>query len=157
MNRISKSILVLATAGLLGSGVALAGNGPGNGDCDGSGNCDGSGVGNGQPDRPAMHRRGGPAQRMAGLVNRLGLSMEQQIQVLEMFELQAADRAEMKARVFAEFGDEMCAQRDQHREEFRAVLTDEQRAVHDEMLQKRDQRGSRQGKGPDRLECPGDN
>lgn len=155
MNRISRTMLVLATAGLLGSGFAFAGNGPGDGSCDGDGNCDGSG----KTDRPANHRRGGPAERMAGIANRLGLTLEQQIQVLEMFDLHAAERDQMRTRIIEGFGDEICAQRDQHRAEFREILTEEQLALHDEMMQNRNARGGRgggQGPGMGGLECPGD-
>lgn len=154
--RFSKSLIILAAAGLLGSSIALAGNGPGNGDCDGSGDC--TNVGNGgNRGQHAMQGRRDPAMRMAGMANRLGLSEEQQLRALELFQLQAGERAEMRAMIQAEFGDDFCTLRDQHREEFRALLTDEQRAQHDEMLQNRTRQGKRGGgQGFGGLDCPND-
>lgn len=156
--RFSKSLIILAAAGLLGSGIALADNGPGN--CDGSGDCDNVGNG-GNKDRQAMQHRGGPAGRMAAMANRLGLTHEQQVRALELFELQAGERAELKALMQAEFGDDICDLRNQHREEFKAILTEEQRAKHDEMLQNRARRGNRgggpnEGQGLGGIECPND-
>jgi len=151
--RFPKSILVLAAAGLIGSAAAYAGNGPGDGSCDGSGDgsCDGSGPANAQ-----VQRHGGPADRMARMANRLGLTIEQQKAALDLFALQAQDREQLRSQIFDAFGGELCALRDQHRDEFRAMLTDEQLALHDAMLQQRDPARSegRGGFGP--LECPND-
>lgn len=154
--RISKSILVLAAAGLIGAGSALAGNGPGDGSCDGSGDgtCDGSGGGN--AGNAQVQRHGGPAERMAGMANRLGLTLEQQIQALELFDLQAQDRAQLHGQITEQFGAEICALRDQHRSEFRAMLTEEQLALHDAMLQQRDQARAQGHGGFGPLDCPGD-
>jgi hypothetical protein len=154
--RFSKSILVLAASGLLGAATAFAGNGPGDGSCDGSadGTCDG--TGGGKANSAQEHRQGGPAERMAGMARRLGLSLEQQVRALEMFDLQAQDREQLRAQIFEQFGDELCAQRDQHRDEFRAMLTPEQLAQHDEMLQRRDQARSQGRGGLGGMECPSD-
>jgi hypothetical protein len=152
--RYSKTLLVLAMAGLLGSGAALAGNGPGNGP--GNGDCDDSGdgvcTGEGNGEGGGMQRRGGAAERMAGMANRLGLTLEQQVRALELFDAQQADRQQMRARIFEDYGEEICAQRELHREEFRAMLTEEQRARHDAMQARRERRGG----GPGGFECPAD-
>jgi hypothetical protein len=148
--RFSKTLLVLAMAGLLGSGAALAGNGPGSGDCDGSGVC--TGEENGDGNGGGVQRRGGPAERMAGMANRLGLTLEQQIRALELFDAQRLDRERMRSRMFEDYGEEICAQRELHRQEFRALLTDEQLALHDQMQTRRERRGG----GPGGFECPAD-
>ena len=151
--RFSKSILILAAAGLIGWSSAYAGNGPGDGSCDGTadGSCDGTGSASAQ-----TQRQGGPAERMARMANRLGLSLEQQKAALDLFVMQAQDREQLRGEIFDAYGSEICALRDQHRAEFRAMLTDEQLAVHDEMLRQRDQSRSegRGGFGP--IQCPGD-
>lgn len=154
--RFSKTILILAATGLIGSASALAGNGPGDGSCDGSGDgsCDGSGGGN--PGSAQVQRHGGPAERMAGMTRRLGLTLEQQIRALELFDMQAAERQQLRAQVFEQFGSEICALRDQHRNEFRAMLTEEQLAVHDAMLQRRDRARAEGGGGFGPVECPSD-
>ncbi|MEJ2382823.1 MAG: hypothetical protein P8Y54_00320 [Xanthomonadales bacterium] len=151
--RFSKPILILAAAGLLGATPAFAG-GPGNGSCDGTGDgvCDGSAAGN-----PASaQRHGGGAERMARMARNLGLSLEQQKAVLDLFELQAQDREQLRNEIFNAFGEELCALRDQHRSEVRALLNEEQLAAHEAMLQRRDggRDEGRGGFGP--LQCPGD-
>ncbi|MEJ2298361.1 MAG: hypothetical protein P8X94_07640 [Woeseiaceae bacterium] len=149
----SKSILVLAAAGLLGAASAFGG-GPGDGSCDGSGTgtCDGSGAGSSAP----MQRHGGPAERLARMANQLGLSLEQQKAALDLFGLQAQERTQLRTEIVDMFGNDICALRDQHRQEFELLLNDEQLAVHAAMLQRRDRAPSegRGGFGP--LECPGD-
>jgi hypothetical protein len=151
--RFSSWILTLAAAGLIGSASVYAGNGPGDGSCDnsGDGTCDGSGAASAQ-----VQRHGGPADRMARMANRLGLSIEQQKAALDMFALQAQDREQLRSEILGAYGDELCALRDQHRDEFRAMLNDEQLALHDAMLQQHDRSRSegRGGFGP--LECPND-
>ena len=151
--RITKSILVLAAAGLLGTNSAFAG-GPGDGNCDGTCTCDGSGAGTGSS--APMQRHGGPAERLARMANQLGLSLEQQKAALDLFGLQAQDREQLRSEILGEFGGELCGLRDQHRAEFRALLNEEQLAAHDAMLQRRDRARSegRSGFGP--LECPSD-
>ena len=151
--RITKSILVLTVAGLLGTTSAFAG-GPGDGNCDGAGTCDGSGAGTGSSAQ--TQRRGGPADRLARMANQLGLSFEQQLAALDLFNLQAQDREQLRSEILGEFGGELCALRDQHRAEFRALLNEEQLAAHDALLQQRDRARSegRGGFGP--LECPSD-
>ena len=151
--RISRSLIILATAGLLGSGFAYAGNGPGDGSCDGLGDCTNPGAGGGKSQQ-ARNNHGSPAGRMAAMANRLGLDHDQQMLALDLFELQAAERAEMKARIRADYGGTICEQRDRHRNEFRQLLTDDQAAQLDEMQQKRAGRGGRGGAGPDGIECP---
>ena len=148
--RFSKSILVLAAAGLLGAASAFAGNGPG--DCDGTGTCDGDG------DKAQAQQRdhGGPADRMARMANRLGLSDEQQVRALELFQVHAQDREQLRAQVLEQFGPDICAQRDQHRSEFRALLNEEQLALHDAMLQQRDRARANDRGGFGSLECASD-
>ena len=154
-NRFSKSILVLAAAALLGSGSVYAGNGPG--DCDGSGDgtCTEVGGGNGSGKDGAGNRRGGPAERMAGMANRLGLTLEQQVQALELFDAHAQERAQIQARIFEDYGTEICDQRALHREEFRAMLNEDQQALFDGMQNRRGSRAG-QGGGPGGFECPND-
>lgn len=152
--RFSNSILVLAAASLLGAASAFAGNGPGDGDCDGDGTCDGSGGGNKAQAQQRDH--GGPADRMARMANRLGLSDEQQVQALELFQVHAQDRDQLRAQVLEQFGPDICAQRDQHRTEFRALLNEEQLALHDEMLQQRDRARANDRGGFGSLECASD-
>ena len=86
------------------------------------------------------------------MANRLGLTLEQQIRALELFDAQRLDREQMRSRVFEDYGEEICAQRELHRQEFRALLTDEQRALHDQMQARRERRGG----GPGGFECPAD-
>ena len=150
----SKTLLVLAMAGRLGSGAALAGNGPGNGDCDGGGDgvCTGEGDGKGNG---GAQRRGGAAERMAGMANRLGLTLEQQIRALELFDAHQQDREQIRARMFEDYGEEICAQRELHRQEFLALLTDEQLALHEQMQTRRARRGGSGGR-PGGFECPAD-
>ena len=149
--RLNKTILLLATVGMLGAGSTFAGNGPG--DCDGTGTCEGKdGAGKSQQ----MQKRGGPADHMAKMAQRFGLSEEQQIEALKLFGVHEQDRAEVRARMFEDYGLEICAQRDQHREEFRALLNDEQKALHDEMAQRRGNREGRNGGGFGGFECPSD-
>ena len=147
--RFSKTLLVLALAGLLGSGAALAGNGPG--DCEGSGDgvCTGEGSGDGNG---GAQRRGGPAERMAAVANRLGLTLEQQVRALELFDAHQQDREQIRARIFEDYGEEICAQRELHQQEFRALLNDEQLALHEQMQLRRAQHGG----GPGGFECPAD-
>lgn len=151
--RFSKSVLVLAAAGLIGAASAFAGNGPGDGDCDGSGTCDGSG---GDKAQAQQRDHAGPADRMARMANRLGLSDEQQIQALELFQVHAQDRDQLRAQVLEQFGPDICAQRDQHRAEFRALLNEEQLALHDGMLQQRDRARANERGGFGSLECASD-
>jgi hypothetical protein len=148
--RLNKTILALAAISMLGAGSVLAGKGPGDGSCDGSEACDGKGGGNNQQ----MQQRGGPADHMAKMANRFGLTLEQQIKALELFDLHQQDRAQVRERMFEDYGVEVCAQRDQHREEFRALLNDEQKALHDEMAQRRGNRENRNGGGFGGFECP---
>lgn len=153
-NRFSKSILVLAATSLLGAGSVLAGNGPGDGSCDGSGDCTGDGGGKGPAAGKVQNRRGGPAEQMAGMANRLGLTLEQQIQVLELFDAHAQERAGLQAEIFDAFGEQLCALREMHRNEFQAILTEEQLAVHEEMKRKRANRSNRSGGGFGGFDCP---
>lgn len=154
--RFSKSILVLAVAGLLGAASAFAGNGPGDGDCDGTGTCDGSGGGGGNNAQAQQRDHGGPADRMARMANRLALSDQQQLQALELFQVHAQDREQLRAQVLEQFGPDICAQRDQHRSEFRALLNEEQLALHDAMLQQRDRARANDRGGFGSLECASD-
>ena len=131
-NRFSKTILVLAIAGLLGSGAALAGNGPGNG------------PGKGPGDN-AQQGRGGPAERVAGMARRLDLTMEQQIELLEIFDSQAQERKQLHEQIFADYGDAICGLRATHREAVRGVLTEEQLERQGEMLARRERRGGGPG------------
>jgi len=149
--RFSKSILILAAAGLIGAATVHAGNGPGDGSCDGT--CDNGG----NPAGAQAQHKGGPAERMAGMARHLRLSLQQQKDLLDLFDLQAQDREQLKARMFEAFGAELCAQRDQHRNEVRALLNEEQLALHDQMMQRREERrADREGGGPGGFECPND-
>ena len=153
--RFTNSMLALTAAGLLGMASAFAG-GPGNGSCDGSGDgiCDGSG--DGPAGNAQMQRRGGPADRMAHMANQLNLSLEQQKALLDLFDLQAQDREQLRNEIVSQFGGDLCAMRDQHRAEVRALLNDDQLALHEALLHERDRARSegRGGFGP--LECPSD-
>lgn len=152
--RFSKYIFILAASGLLSAGSVFAGNGPGNGDCDGTGDgsCTGSGDGNGG----AQQRRGGgAAERMAGMANRLGLTIEQQVRALELFDAHNQERAQVQARIFEDYGVEICNQRALHREEFLSILTEEQLALHEEMKNRRGERAGGGGFGGG-FECPVD-
>lgn len=150
----SKSILVLSIAALLGAGSAMAGNGPGSCDGTGDGTCTeaGSGNGNGAGNGGAKNR-GGPAERVAGMANRLGLTIQQQQRALEIFDAHAQEKNQLQARIFEDYSVEICEQRALHREEVRALLTEEQLAEHDAMME---QRQNRQGKGNGfgGFECP---
>ena len=148
-NRIPKILIVLAIAGLLGSGAALAGNGQGTGDCDGDGVCTNEGTGAGDGNR--MQRRGSPADRVAAMANRLGPTLDQQIRALELFDAQKQEWQQTRARMFEDYSEEICAQRELHREEFRALLTPDQLALHEQMQARRGQRGGHGG-----FECPAD-
>lgn len=153
--RFSKSILILAASGLLAAGSVFAGNGPGGGDCDGTGDgeCTTSGGGNGG----AQRQRGGAAERMAGMANRLGLTIEQQVRALELFDAQHLERTQMQARIFDDYGVEICNQRAAQREEFLALLTPEQLALHEEMKNRRGRRAGGGGFGSGfggGFECP---
>lgn len=153
--RISKSILILAATSLLSAGSVFAGNGPGGGDCDvsGDGTCTASGGGNGGGNSGANRQRGGAAERMAGMANRLGLSIEQQVRALELFDAHQQERALTQARIFEDYGIEICNQRALHREEFLALLTEEQLALHEEMQNRRGKRAGGNGFGGG-FECP---
>jgi len=155
--RFSKSILILAATGLLSAGSVFAGNGPGGGDCDGTGDgtCTASGGGNGGGNSGAQKQRGGAAERMAGMANRLGLTIEQQIRALELFDAHNQERAQIQARIFEDYGVEICNQRALHREEFLSMLTEEQLAVHEEMKNRRGNRAGGGGFGGG-FECPVD-
>lgn len=151
--RFSNTLLALAAAGLLGAASAFAG-GPGGGTCDGPG--DGSCDSGGNAGSVQMRQHGGPADRMARMANRLGLSLEQQKAALELFAIQAQDREQMRSEIFTQFGGELCALREQHRDEFRALLNEEQLAAHEAMLQQRDRARSEGHGGFGGLECPND-
>ena len=151
--RLTKSILVLAAAGLLGTTSAFAG-GPGDGNCDGTGTCDGSGAGTGSS--APMQRHGGPAERLARMANQLGLSLEQQKAALDLFGLQAQERTQLRTEIVDMFGNDICALRDQHRQEFELLLNDEQLAAHAAMLKQRDRARSEGRGGFGSLECPSD-
>ena len=127
-HRFSKSILVLAIAGLLGSGAVLAGNGPGKGPGDGP-----------------QHGRGGPAERVAGMARRLDLTMEQQLELLELFDSQAQERAQLHEQILADYGDEICDMRAMHREAVQGVLTEEQIARQEKTMSRRERRGGGPG------------
>lgn len=148
--RFSKSILALAAAGLLSAGGVLAGNGPGNGECDGTGDGTCTGGGNGG----AQYHQGGPAERMARIAERLGLTLNQQVQALELFDAHAQERANIQARIFEDYGAEICAQRELHRSEFLAILTPEQLALHEELQLQRANRRGGNGNGFGGFECP---
>ena len=80
--------------------------------------------------------------------------LEQQVQALEMFNAHAQEREDLQAEIFATFGTEVCALREQHRLEFREMLDPDQQALHDEMQQNRANRTNRNGGGFGRFECP---
>lgn len=145
--RFSKSILVLAIVSLLGTGSVLAGNGNGNGD--------GSGGGKGGNASAEGDFGGGPAGRMARISERLGLSEDQELALLEMFHLHEQERATMREQIMGTYGDSICAQRQAHQEDFLSILTEEQRAEHEAAMAQRDERrANRQGRGNGGFECP---
>ena len=145
--RFSKSILVLAIVSLLGTGAALAG---GNGN--GNGNGDGAGVGGGGGNAGAQGDfGGGPAGRMARISERLSLSTDQQHDLLDLFDAQERERARIHADIVNDYGDRVCTQRRLHQEEFQALLTPDQLALHEVMMAQREERrannGQRRGAG----------
>ena len=146
--RFSKSILVLAIVSMLGTGAALAGNG--NGDGDGNGGGKRGGNANAQGDFG-----GGPAGRMARMSERLGLTEDQEVALLEMFHLHEQERATMRAQIMDVYGDSICDQRQAHQEDFLSILTPEQLAEHEAAMAQRDERrANRQGRGNGGFECP---
>lgn len=151
--RLNKTVLLLATISMLGAGSVFAGNGPG--ECDETGTCEGKAGNRGGGKSQQMQQRGGPADHMARMAQRFDLTEEQQIEALKLFGVHEQDRAEVRARMFEDYGLEICAQRDQQREEFLALLDDEQKALHDEMAQRRGNREGRGG-GLGGFECPSD-
>jgi hypothetical protein len=152
--RFSKSILVLAAAALLSAGSVLAGNGsgPGNGDCSGTGDgtCTAEGGGNGG----AQYRQGEAADRMARMTKRLGLTLQQQKAALDLFDAHAGERAKIREQIFEDYGEDICAQREQHRREFLDLLTPEQLALHEDMLRQREGRRGDDRNGFGGFECP---
>ncbi len=149
--RFSKTLLVLAVSSLLGAGTALAGQGPGDCDQNGDGTC--SGEGNGGGNGGGQRNRGGPAEHLAAMANRLGLTLEQQVRLLGVLDGHAQDRKQLRQQIFDDYGGEMCAMRATHRAEILAELTEEQRALHEQNRQRRAGHGSRGGFGGD-FECP---
>ena len=146
--RFSKSILVLAIVSMLGTGAALAGNG--NGDGDGNGGGKRGGNANAQGDFG-----GGPAGRMARMSERLGLTEEQEIALLEMFHAHEQERASIREEIMSVYGDTICAQRQAHQQDFLSILTAEQLAEHEAaMAQRESKRANRNGRGNGGFECP---
>lgn len=146
--RFSKSILVLAIVSLLGTGAALAGNGNGNGDGTGTGG------GNGGNANAEGDFGGGPAGRMARISERLGLSTDQQHDLLDLFEAQEQERARIHAEIVNQFSDTVCTQRRLHQDEFLLILTPEQRAEHEAMMaQREERRANRKGRGEGGFDC----
>lgn len=140
--RFSQTILVLVAVSLLGAGTALA-KGPGNA------GGEGFGAGNQQTEDG---QKGSPAQRMARISERLGLSEEQEVELLELFHQHEQGRADMHDAIMLQFGGEICALRAAQQEAFLAILTPEQLALHEEMQANREARGgARRGNG--KLEC----
>lgn len=141
--RFSNIILVLATTSLLAAGTALA-KGPGNG---GDG---GFGQGKAQAED---HWKHDPAHRMARISERLGLSEQQELALLELFHQHEQDRIGLQEQIQQQFGAEICAQRAAHEQDFLALLTPEQLALHEELQARRQERaGERRRHGS--LECP---
>ena len=155
--RFSKSILVLAAAGLLSAGSLYAGNGDcngtGNGDCTGPGTGNGSGIGNAQfrQGEPG----GNPLQRTDRLANRLGLSAGQTEDVLGFLNRQEEGRQQLRAEIWADYGQLICEQREANQGSFHAflltILDDDQKALLAEMeadrLANQSRRQGRHGNG----------
>ena len=137
--RFSKSILVLAIVSLLGTGAALAGG-------NGNGNGDGTGVGGGNAGAQGDFG-GGPADRMARISERLGLSTDQQHDLLDLFDAQERERARIHADIVNDYGDRVCTQRRLHQAEFQALLTADQLALHEAMMAQRQERRANNGQG----------
>ena len=147
--RFSKSILVLAIVSMLGTGAALAGNGNGDGEGNGGGKR-GGGNANAQGDFG-----GGPAGRMARMSERLGLTEDQEVALLEMFHAHEQERANMREEIMAVYGDTICDQRQAHQEDFLSILTPEQLAEHEAAMAQRESKGAnRKGRGNGGFECP---
>ena len=149
--RFSKSVLGLAAASLLFAGSTMAGNGYG------GGNSDNAGQGNGNFNSDT-DQRGGPANRMARISAALGLSEQQEMDLLELFHEQDQERARIHADVMEAFGDSICAQRRDHQEALIDILTPEQYALHQELMEQRAaNRGNRRGgRGMGNVDCPAD-
>lgn len=151
--RFSKSILVLVAASLLAAGPAMAGNGNSKGDGIGQGNKGARGGAN-------TEWNGGPANRMARMSEALGLTDVQEDAILDFFRQQEAEREQLHADVWAMFGDQICAQREAHRDAFETMLAGildaDQLLLHAEMQSNREARRANRGpdRGKGRFECP---
>ena len=146
--RFSKSILVLAIVSMLGTGAALAGNVNGNGDGSGDGNPGGKFSTEGD-------FNGSPANRMARISERLDLDPDQEKALLDMFYLHEQERADMRAEIMGMYGETICAQRQDHQQDFLKILTGEQLAEHEAMMAEREARraNNRKGRGEGGFDC----
>jgi Spy/CpxP family protein refolding chaperone len=145
--RLKTTLLTIAAASLLGMGTAVAGNGPGGG----------QGMG---PGALGMDGDGpfGPADRMARISAQLQLSEDQEFALLEMFHEHAAERNALRGQIAAEYGTEICAQREAHRQAFEDILTAEQletfQAMQEQRAEERSQRRAHRFGGG--INCPND-
>ncbi len=138
--RFSKTLLVLAAAGLLGAGSVYAGNGPGGADCDGSGDgtctsAAGNGKGGGKGLRnggPGGDRGGSPLQKTDRLDQALDLTDDQETQVLNDLQNQEANRQALRAEIWENYGPLICQQREANQgalHEFLLGIASEEQAL----------------------------
>jgi hypothetical protein len=153
INRFSKSMLVLGVVSLLSAGATFAGNGTPKGD--GSGGGKGNAKGN-----PDVEWNGGPANKMARMSERFGLTEDQEDAILAFYREREVEREAMRLLIQDAFGDKICAQRAANEGSFEdllfSILDEEQWALHEEMKASREanqgNRKSRRGNGG--FECP---
>lgn len=152
--RFSKSILILAIVSMLSAGSVFAGNGNGDGSGKGHGKAGGKGGAN-------TEWNGGPAQKMSRMSEMLGLTEQQELDLLAFFHEQEANREAMRIRIQEAFGEEICAQRAANEGAFETllytVLSEEQIVIHEEMKAQREGRKGnkrRGGRGNGGFECP---
>lgn len=94
-------------------------------------------------------RRAFEHRRLEALSRKLDLSDEQREKVRVILERHRAERDEVMRGMLERCGDPAKAHRDKLKQEIDAVLTPEQRVLHDELVRERDKRGP-----PDRRRRP---
>jgi len=137
---------VLAVAGLLAAGPALAGQRPDT-------------QAGQRPDPQAWHMPpAGAEQQLAHLSEALQLSDEQSLQLLEVLQAARDEREILRARFFEQMQPEICAQMRNTKADILAILTPEQ-AEQFQLLEEQRQlhQGERRGFGGfSPPECPAD-
>lgn len=101
----------------------------------------------GQQERRGFHGPPGAEQRLAMLNERLDLSDEQSVQILQVLQEAETEREALQQRIMEQMKPEMCAQMVATEEEIRAALTEDQAERFEQL---RESRGSRPGRGRDR-------